>query len=94
MKKCPYCAEKIQTEAIKCKHCGEWLSKKNDGNISSKTDISINNDIKPSNNNEIESVDETKSKDESEITDEVINKVSYNVENQFSDDAVSFYKKK
>lgn len=39
IKLCPYCGEEINSKAIKCKHCGEWLdkgvAKKNKSNVES-----------------------------------------------------------
>ena len=33
MKKCPFCAEEIQDEAVKCRFCGEFITQSQSGKI-------------------------------------------------------------
>ncbi len=42
MKKCPFCAEIIKDEAVKCRYCHEWLGDKEQSESTESSLISVN----------------------------------------------------
>jgi|GEM_PF-1303791 len=39
MKACPICAQMIQDEAVKCRHCGGWLDKEKEAKLAEAAEI-------------------------------------------------------
>jgi hypothetical protein len=40
MKACPFCAQMIQDEAVKCRHCGGWLNKEEEARLAEAAAVS------------------------------------------------------
>lgn len=47
VKKCPFCAEEIIADAVKCKHCGEWVNKESAGSTLPQSSIQQFSNVQP-----------------------------------------------